>query len=332
MIGARASRFIRIIAVTGALSLSGCYYLQAARGQLEVLNKREPIDAVIAAADTPEDVARRLALVRQARRFAVDELRLPDNDSYLSYADIGRDYVVWNVFAAPEFSLHAREWCFPVTGCVSYRGYFREEAARRKGAELQAEGYDVFVAGIPAYSTLGRFDDPVLNTMMHGNDADLIATIFHELAHQVLFVKNDSEFNESFATAVEQIGVERWLRARGDEGELESYYERRALRQRLADVVDEARADLEALYASALAPHEMREGKARRLLQLHADLADARARAGVSPPTWPAGEINNAHLLTTRLYNGRVPEFRQLFRDCGGDFACFYERAKRLAE
>ncbi len=331
MIGTQANRFARVLIAIAALSLSGCYYLQAARGQLEVLNKREPIDEVIAAPGTPEDIARRLELVIEARAFAVEELLLPDNDSYLSYADIGRDYVVWNVFAAPEFSLEPVEWCFPITGCVSYRGYFKEQAARKKGAELQAEGYDVFVAGIPAYSTLGRFDDPVLNTMLHGNDADLVATIFHELAHQVLFVKDDSEFNESFATAVEQIGVERWLRERGEESELESYRERRALRQRLTDLVDEARADLETLYASTLAPHEMRQGKTRRLLQLLADLTDERARAGVSPPTWSAADINNAHLLTTRLYNGRVPEFLQLFRDCDEDFRCFYDRARQLA-
>jgi len=200
--------------------------MQAARGQLDVMSKREPIDKLIEAPDTPEELAARLRLVSEARQFAIDELLLPDNDSYRSYADLGRDYVVWNVFAAPEFSLDPKTWCFPIAGCVAYRGYFSEDAARRKADQLAEDGLDVAVGGVPAYSTLGRFDDPVLNTMMHWEDADLVATIFHELAHQVLYVKNDSAFNESFATTVEEIGIERWLTSRDQGGDFNDYNRR----------------------------------------------------------------------------------------------------------
>ena len=197
------SSYRNILFTMCALSMSGCYYVQAARGQLDVMSKREPIDELVATDATPGDLARRLELVLEARQFAVDELHLPDNDSYRSYADLGRDYVVWNVFAAPEFSLEPRTWCFPIAGCVAYRGYFSEEAAASKAAKLSDDGLDVGVGGVPAYSTLGKFDDPVLNTMMRWEDKDLIATLYHELAHQERYIKEDSECKESFSSAVE---------------------------------------------------------------------------------------------------------------------------------
>ena len=302
-----------------ATFVPGCYYMQAARGQLDVISKREPIDDVIAAAETPEELAERLKVVQEARQFAVDELHLPDNDSYRGYADIGRDYVVWNVFAAPEFSFEAKTWCFPIAGCVAYRGYFSEDAARRKAAQLQDDGFDVVVAGIPAYSTLGKFDDPVLNTMMHWEDADLVATIFHELAHQVLYIKNDSAFNESFATAVEEISIERWLSSRDQSADFDQYMERRKRRKNVMQVIGAARSDLERLYASSMAPHEMRRAKETRLATLAAEL-----------PAEFEGDLNNARMASIGLYQSRVPEFRALFDECGGDFLCFYAAARRL--
>ena len=188
--------------------LSACYYVQATRGQIEVLSKREPIDEVLASPETDDELGRRLRLVQEAREFSIDELGLPDNDSYRSYSDLERDFVVWNVFAAPEFSLQAREWCYPIVGCVSYRGYFSETAAREEADRLARKGFDVAVGGVPAYSTLGNFADPVLSTMMRWDDVRLVSTLFHELAHQVLYIKDDTAFNESFATAVEEIGIE----------------------------------------------------------------------------------------------------------------------------
>ncbi len=183
--------------------LGGCYYMQAAAGQWEVIRNREPVADVINDADTPSELVERLRIVDAARDYSIEQLGLPDNKSYRSYTDLERDFVVWNVFAAPEFSLQPKRWCFPVAGCVSYRGYFKKESAIRESERLADKGFDVAVGGVVAYSTLGKFSDPLLNTMMRWDDVRLVAVLFHELAHQVVYVKGDSGFNESFATAVE---------------------------------------------------------------------------------------------------------------------------------
>lgn len=322
---------LRVVAVIASVAaLGGCYYTQAASGQLDVLNKREPIDEVIAAPETPGELARKLGLVSEARQFAVDALYLPDNDSYRSYADIGRDYVVWNVFAAPEFSLQPRTWCFPIAGCVAYRGYFAEDSAVRKAERLRSEGYDVVVGGVPAYSTLGRFDDPVLNTMMHWDDVEIVATIFHELAHQLLYVKGDTEFNESFATAVAEIGLGRWLQERGESEAMDDYLERRTLQQHIAELVNAAREDLEKVYASALDETGMRQAKQDRLNALGEQIRAAVESTGRRPPAWTEAPINNARLVSVGLYLGRVREFHDLYAECDRDLACFYERASSL--
>jgi len=301
------------------LSICSCYYTQAARGQLDVMSKRQPIDELIKSPNTSEELAARLQLVSEARQFAIDELLLPDNDSYRSYADLGRDYVVWNVFAAPEFSLDPKTWCFPIAGCVAYRGYFSEDAARRKADQLEEDGLDVAVGGIPAYSTLGRFDDPVLNTMMHWEDADLVATIFHELAHQVLYVKNNTAFNESFATTVEEIGIERWLASRDQGNDFNNYNARREQRKKTMEAVAVARSDLEMVYASSMAAHEMRRAKETRLAQLASEL-----------PAELEIDLNNARLAAMSLYQSRVPEFRALFEECERELRCFYDQASSL--
>jgi predicted aminopeptidase len=301
------------------LSLSGCYYMQAARGQLDVMSKREPIDELIEAPGTPEELAGRLQLVSEARQFAIDELLLPDNDSYRSYADLGRDFVVWNVFAAPEFSLQPRTWCFPIAGCVAYRGYFSEDAAHRKADQLRENGFDVAVGGIAAYSTLGRFADPVLNTMMQWDDTDLVATIFHELAHQVLYVKGDSTFNESFATAVEEIGLERWLSSRDQGDDFGDYIDRRDQRNKTLELMTAARLDLEKIYASSMAVHEKRRAKETRLAQLANEL-----------PAEFGTDLNNARLAAMSLYHHRVPEFRALYEECERELRCFFDRASSL--
>ena len=313
-------------------SLDGCYYMQAARGQLELMNKREPIDELIAANSTPDELTARLQLVLEARQFSIDELHLPDNDSYRSYADLERDYVVWNVFAAPEFSLQAKSWCFPVVGCVSYRGYFAEDDARRKAMQLQVEGLDVAVGGVAAYSTLGKFSDPVLNTMMHWDDTDLIAVMFHELAHQLLYIKDDSAFNESFATAVEEFGIERWLAARGQEREFENYRDKHELRKRLIQHIESAREDLNQIYASSLDVEEMRVSKSDRLSRLSQTLKGEFDRRGDETPGWVNENLNNARLASMSLYHGRLAEFRELFAQCNQDIRCFYREAKTLSE
>ena len=326
-------RLARLTVLCGILlSLSACYYMQAARGQLEVLRKRDPIGEVIAADETPADLAARLSLIEQARRFSVEELGLPDNDSYRSFADLERDYVLWNVVAAPELSLDAKQWCYPIVGCVSYRGYFSEDKARRLGADLGAEGYDVLVGGVAAYSTLGRFDDPILNTMMHWDDVDLVAVMFHELAHQVLYIKDDTGFNESFATAVEEFGIERWLQKRGEAVELGEYYARRNLQRELMELVAVARDDLNTIYDSSEPDEAIRRQKRQRLEQLSAAALKTYAVAERPAPAWWRDDLNNARLASMTLYQGLLPAFRALLAQCDGDLGCFYTEAEAISE
>lgn len=312
-------------------ALPGCYYVQAAKGQWELTRKRQPIEDVLASDDTSPELAARLRLVQEARQFAIDELGLPDNDTYRTYADIERQFVVWNVFAAPEFSMQAKTWCFPVVGCVSYRGYFARRDAEREAQRLAQQGFDVTVGGVAAYSTLGKLRDPVLSSMMNWDDVQLVGVLFHELAHQVLYVRDDTAFNESFATAVEEYGVLRWLRSRGLPGEADEYVARRRLRAELMDLVAVAREDLEVIYMKDAESAEKRSAKSARLAALRQVVVDRLEQAGRDPGGWLSGELNNARLVSMTLYEGRLPEFRALLDACDDDIACFYAEAGRLA-
>jgi len=320
-----------VLLVLCLTTLSGCYYIQAAKGQWELTRKREPIEEILGREDVSPELAARLQLVREARQFAIDELGLPDNDTYRTYADIERDYVLWNVFAAPEFSMQAKTWCFPVAGCVAYRGYFSQDRAEREAARLADDGYDVAVGGVAAYSTLGKLKDPVLSTMMNWDDTQLVAVLFHELAHQVLYVKGDSGFNESFATAVEEFGVRRWLESRGQSAEFDKYVSRRELRQELMGLVAIARDELQEVYDGALDDEKKREIKTERLARLTIDVAATLSREGRDPSNWLSGELNNARLASMILYEGRLPEFRALLADCGQSIECFYDKSRSLA-
>ncbi len=322
----------RLLVLMLCLSTSGCYYVQAAAGQWQVIKKREPIETVIEDTSTPTKLAERLMLVQQARTFSVDELALPDNKSYRSYADIERDYVVWNVFAAPEFSLEPRRWCFPIAGCVSYRGYFSRKAAYDESERLAKKGFDVSVGGVSAYSTLGNFDDPVLSSMLRWDDLQLVAVLFHELAHQVLYVKGDTGFNESFATAVEELGMQRWLSSRGQHDDITAYRERRELRQDLMVLVASARDDLRTIYAAADNEEEKRHRKKARLGQLARVASTRLERSGRDSASWLRGELNNARLASMALYEGRLPAFRALLANCHDDIRCFYAKAGELAK
>ncbi len=311
---------------------SGCYYLHAAAGQWEVLRKSEPIDEIVDQDETSAELAVRLRLVRTARRFSIDELGLPDNGSYRSYADIEREFVVWNVFAAPEFSLQPRQWCFPIAGCVSYRGYFNKEAAYRQAERLAKDGYDVAVGGVSAYSTLGNFDDPLLSSMLRWDDIQLVGTLFHELAHQVLYIKGDTGFNEAFATAVEEFGLEQWLAANGRPEDIDVYWKRRQLREELMSLVADAREDLGKYYAADIGDDKKREQKAARLERLRADAAVLLRMSGGADTAWINGDLNNARLASMSLYEGWLPAFRALLADCQHDIQCFYSRARGLSE
>ncbi len=334
---------MRLVPALVALVLSGCgaldavdYYFQGASGQLDLVTRAKPIPEVIAQTDDVS-LRARLALVQEMRAFASRELALPDNGSYTRYADLGRPYVVWNVFATAALSLEPRKWCFPVAGCVSYRGYFLEVEARGLAARLAAAGEDVWVSGVPAYSTLGYFDDPVLSTFVRWPEVDVARMLFHELAHQVVYVKDDTQFNESFAAAVEEAGVERWLKTQGDPAK-DAYFARsQRLRGAFQDLVETAKAELGALYGGD-APDDV---KRSRKSEIFAAMRNGYERAKGGEPgltgynRWFAGEAgrgpNNASIASVALYTSDVPAFRALLAEEGEDFPRFYARVRELA-
>ncbi|HSD74402.1 MAG TPA: aminopeptidase [Steroidobacteraceae bacterium] len=322
-----------LVALLGGAQLAGCYVMHAARGQWDLMSRREPIATVVADPATPAPLKSQLESVVAIRQFSVSALALPDNDSYRSYADIERQYVVWNVFAAPEFSVEPRRWCFPVSGCVSYRGYFNESKARAFAAKLAKRGDDVHVAGVPAYSTLGHFADPVLNTMMNWSDVQLAAIIFHELAHQVLYVQGDSSFNEGFASVVEDEGVRRWLEQAARAADLETFRRQREDYLQVARLFEATRERLRALYARELPPTEMRSAKQAEFEELRrAYEARKRPRTGRSVfDAWFANGLNNALLASVATYQDCVPGLRQLLTEAGDDLPTFYARARELA-
>jgi predicted aminopeptidase len=317
-----------------AVSSGGCYLLQSVEGQLDVMSKRVPIARVIAKASTPPALRSRLEAVAAIRDFASRELGLPDNGSYRSYADIGRRYVVWNVVAAPEFSVAAKQWCYPIVGCVAYRGYFAENRARRFAARLHGRGYDVEVGGVAAYSTLGHFNDPVLSTMMGWNDVELAAIIFHELTHQLLYVPNDSSFNEALATTVEEEGVRRWLRAQGRETDLADHLVQQERYAKVIDLLSATRTELRAVYASGLAPDLMRERKRAAFAALRASYARLKAGWGRHAPfeSWFGENLNNANLASIATYYKCVPGFERELQAVGGNLTAFYARVRALAK
>lgn len=311
--------------------IGGCYYLQAIKGHTDLMRRSRPMSEVIADNESSAELKRKLALVVAARDFAVTDLLLPDNDSYRSYADLERDYVVWNVFAAPEFALEPKTWCYPVAGCVAYRGYFQESSARKLGKKLGEKGFDVAVGGVSAYSTLGRFSDPVLNTMMRWSDLDLVSTMIHELAHQRLYVKGDSAFNESFATAVAEIGIGRWLATRGESDRLAAHDERMRLRRSMMALVTPARDKLAALYEKEIDTQTKRAGKAAILNQLSADAQALVDATDLQVGNWLAAPLNNARLVSLNLYEGRLNAFGIIAENCRQELSCFYARADELA-
>ncbi len=311
-------------AAVACVALSGCYYVQLAAGQMEMNRKREPIEEVLARPGTDEALRRRLELAARARDFAMGELGLPDNGSYRTYADLGRRYVTWNLFAAPELSVRPKRWCFPVAGCVAYRGYFDEPRARKAAARLAAKDYDVFVGPTIAYSTLGHLRDPVLNTMFGYGDAGLAAFIIHELAHQAVYAAGDSDFNESFATVVEVEGLGRFLASEGREADLDAFLASRARERAAAELMVAARRRLAALYAAPLDEAAKRERKAAEFTRLREALA-----AGGHPA---AGAFNNARLVAVATYERCVAPLRAELARLGSDLPAFYAAIKALED
>lgn len=317
-----------LIAVLLLTSVSGCYYLQATKGHFALMRERESIQELLRDPQTDARLRERLELVNAARDFSINRLLLPDNKSYRSFAALERDYVLWNLFAAQPDSLEPKTWCYPFVGCLGYRGYFKREKVLKEAEKLESQGFDVAVGGVVAYSTLGKFDDPMLDTMMRWDDAQLVGTLFHELAHQVIYIKDDTMFNESFATAVEELGLERWLQTRVDGDLLNAYAKRKRLGREILQLVEEARDDLDQLYERK--PDNWLQRKTMRFETLSADVRALLAENAAGDAHWLVGDINNAHLIPLALYEGYVGAFRALFAQCESEFACFYAETKRL--
>ena len=326
-----------LLAAALAMSLAGCgnlaYYAQAVGGHFEVMGAARPIDEIVR--DPAGDPALQ-AQLREAlaiREFATRELGLPDNGSYRRYADLGRPFVLWNVFAAPEFSLQPKSWCMLMVGCVNYRGYYAREDAERLAAELREEGYDTFVGGVPAYSTLGWFDDPVLNTFLRPGTLEVARTVFHELAHQLVFVRDDTVFNESFATAVESEGLRRWTSAHLAGGQRASFDAQRARKAALAGLLRDYREQFRALYETPRAADLQRRAKADLLAALRGDYAALKAGWGgyAGYDKLLGADFNNATLVSFALYGELVPAFEALLQQEHHDLQRFYRRVRELA-
>ena len=328
-------RFFRfLVPVAATFLLSGCstvgYYGQLASGQWQLLRARQPVADVIADPARDGVLREHLRQSQAARTFASEHLRLPDNRSYRLYADLGRPLVVWNVFATPEFSLQPQTHCFPIAGCVAYRGYYSQGGARGEAALQKLAGMDVYIGGVEAYSTLGWFDDPILNSMMNWGDERLATLIFHELAHQRVYVKDDTEFNESFATFVEQEGTRQWRAARGLPA-LPAGLTRQ--REQFTERVLDTRKRLVLLYAQPMPADVMRQAKADEFERLRRDyrqLRDSQWGGDKRFDAWINGPMNNAKLLPFGLYDQWVQGFAGLFAQVGGDWQAFYDAVERL--
>lgn len=318
-----------------SLALSACsslrYYAQAVHGQGELMLRRQPIRRLLRDPATDPKLAARLSLALAAREFASRHLDLPDNRSYSTYVALPRPYVVWNVFATPRYSVEAVRHCFPVAGCVAYRGWFSEAAAAADAARLRSAGDDVWVGGVPAYSTLGWFADPILSSMLDWDDDKLVSTIFHELAHQLIYAKGDTAFNESFATFVQDEGLREWRASCGlspDDGRAQ------AMDDGFTKLVLDLRERLQKRYASGVDTESMEVAKQREIAafrQRYAQWRDAHWPNDHGYDSWVAKPINNARLLPFGLYDRWTPAFAALFRASGAQWPAFYARVRVLA-
>jgi predicted aminopeptidase len=327
---------MRAFVLVCSLLLSACstvgYYAHLAHGELSLMSARRPIDKVVANPSTDPKLRAKLELAERARAFASDHLGLPRNGSYTRYADLHRPYATWNVFAAQEFSVEPVKHCFLLVGCIDYRGYYDREHADREAASLKAQGHETYVGGSAAYSTLGWFSDPILNTMIRWGDDELIGTIFHELTHQKIYIKDDSAFNESLAMFVQQEGLRQWRAIHGLPPAEVSDSERD---NEFTALVLQTRERLKALYATGMPPDEMRHRKQEEFARLRAEYATLRNgkwHGDAGYDDWINGELNNAKLLPFGIYNISVDAFAALYKKCGGDWPRFYAEAARIGK
>ncbi len=324
------------------LGLAGCadlgYYYQSARGHLELMQAARPVEDWLADPATPDPLKRQLELARRMRAFAVSALGLPDNASYHRYADLHRRAVVWNAVAAPPYSLKLKTWCFPFTGCIGYRGYFDEAEARRLADQLKGEGLESGVYGVPAYSTLGWLNwlggDPLLNTFIAYPEGELARMLFHELAHQMVYVRDDTQFNESYATAVERLGGAQWLQTQADEAARSAYARFDARRRAFRALMLDTRRRLQAVYDDSTDPVPMAERKAQAMRRFRADYEALKRDAwdGFAGYDAYVARVNNATFGVQAAYDGWVPAFEVLFEREGRDWPRFHAAVRRLAD
>jgi predicted aminopeptidase len=330
--------FFRILILLAILQLSaGCgriaYYAHCTKGQLALLSNRKSIPGLLQDPATPEALRFRLSEVQNIRDFASRTLSLPENGSYRSYADLQRPYATWNVVAAPEFSLELEQWCYPIAGCVTYRGFFDRQSAERFAEQLRSKGFDVYFYGVAAYSTLGWFDDPVLNTFLNEPPPVLAGVIFHELAHQRLYLPNDTAFSEAFATTVELLGVERWLAEQDSRQAVDHYRQTKYREEDFNLLLERLRERLAELYLQPLPPSSMRKAKQELLADFVKNYSQWKVgwNGYAGHDRWLAGGLNNAKLASVNTYHALVPAFRALFANCRSDFTLFYRQAERLS-
>ncbi|MFT6388713.1 MAG: putative aminopeptidase [Cellvibrionaceae bacterium] len=331
----RVIRF-SFIACGALLLLSSCtavsYYTQSIVGHSSLMLSRKPIEKVLKGVD--ETLKQQLLTAVEIRQFATSELGLPDNQSYTSYVQLKNDPPIWNVIAAEEFSLRGKQWCYPVIGCAGYRGYYHREDADKYAKKIEEEGYEIHLSSATAYSTLGWFDDPLTSAMFKRGDASLAELVFHELAHQQLYVKGDSRFNEAFASAVGEQGAIRWLRMTNRNVMLDKYQQRQEVRDDFINLINEAKAKLKIIYGSKKTVDRKRKEKQKvfsNMRQKHESLIEKKWGGKKWYALWFSQPINNARLVAISTYRDLVPDFVGLFQRCGEDFSLFYGNVKRVS-
>lgn len=326
------------ILIFAALTVAGCssfgYYMDLMEGHSELLDKRKPVAEILEDKNIKPELRDLLLTSQKMRNFASKSLHLPENDSYRLYADLKRPYAVWNVVAAKEFSITPKKWCFLFVGCLSYRGYFLKEDATTYANELKKEGYDVHVAGARAYSTLGWFDDPLLNTMMYKSEARRAGIIFHELAHQVVYIDNDSAFNEAFATTVEEEGIRRWLADKDENKQYKKYLVNKKRDSQLNHLLKNTRQELKYLYKLKISDKEKSKVKKQIFYTLHKNYKNLKRTWGgyKAYDNWMNQELNNSHLLLIATYHDLVPTFKVILKNENNNLKKFYNAVEQLGQ
>jgi predicted aminopeptidase len=319
------------------LLLAGCgdhsYLMQSIKGHFDLMSRARPIEKILENEDETEDVRDQLSTVVELRHFAITSLKLPDNGSYKEYADLKRPYAVWNMVAAPELSLELNQWCFPVVGCVTYRGYFDESSARASATRLKNQGFDVDVYGVQAYSTLNWFDDPILNTFLVQDNIRLASLLFHEMSHQIVYVPGDTKFNESFAKTVELEGLRRWANSEDDPTLWLECQRREKLSTEFQQFLLRIRNQLDGVYLTKADNDYKRSKKEEILTSAFANYEEMKKAwdnySGFD--SWMEAGLNNARLSSVATYYDYVPAFQELLRQVNFELPLFYEEVKAIA-